>query len=253
MNRYEKKKNMLIKMLKEYTTIGASIETDHEGHLTVWQNGKWETIQIKGNGESINEYSELMAILDEMSKDDLLSKKVSTISDAYRNGRTTNTENVSYETAYGLYSDINDGKYVFFAREFGNEKSLEMYSSLKKKIRDIYGFETIMLEEDIQIGNIHNYMYDKIKNCRLMIADLTAIKNDNKWNANVIYEMGMAIGSDKKVLQILSKNTNKENKDKIAELPFDISSHTTFSYNENKIEQDSDEIIKLLASYLNET
>ena len=86
-----------------------------------------------------------------------------------------------------------------------------------------------------------------------MIADLTAIKNDNKWNANVIYEMGMAIGSDKKVLQILSKNTNKENKDKIAELPFDISSHTTFSYNENKIEQDSDEIIKLLASYLNET
>ena len=57
--------------------------------------------------------------------------------------------------------------------------------------------------------------------------------------------MGMAIGFNKKVLQILSTESNE-----IDNLPFDIGSHTTLSYNQNNIDEESDKIIKLLEGYL---
>lgn len=179
MNKHETTKNTVLETLKSKTNIGAVINVLQNGNISVLQNYKRQIIEIDVAEGIVMDHGVMVALLDEIEKAGFLTKNIITGSMQGMNNSTTNTKRISYRTTYSLYTKTNNGEYIFFAREFGNDKTLKLYNTLKKKIKDFYNIDTIMLEEDTMPGNIHNYMYNKIKNCSVMIADLTAVKNND--------------------------------------------------------------------------
>ena len=59
-----------------------------------------------------------------------------------------------------------------------------------------------MLYDDKQSGNLNKRIKNEIRTCSFFIADLTS---ENNFNPNVMYEIGMAEGFNKKILQIINE------------------------------------------------
>ena len=143
-----------------------------------------------------------------------------------------------YSVTFKIFSNNVNDETIFFAREFDNNETKNIYIKIKNELEKKLNLKLIMLEDDKAAGNIHSRIKNEIKYCKYFIADLT-YKIDSKErgfiNGNVMFEIGMAKAYNKPCLLIMNSSVypfvkDSENKN----LPFDISSHTTIEYsNEN--------------------
>ena len=143
-----------------------------------------------------------------------------------------------YSVTFKIFSNNVNDETIFFAREFDNNETKNIYIKIKNELEKKLNLKLVMLEDDKAAGNIHSRIKNEIKYCKYFIADLT-YKIDSKErgfiNGNVMFEIGMAKAYNKPCLLIMNSSVypfvkDSENKN----LPFDISSHTTIEYsNEN--------------------
>ncbi|MGL5520102.1 MAG: hypothetical protein ACRDBR_01570 [Metamycoplasmataceae bacterium] len=153
-----------------------------------------------------------------------------------------------YTTSLKINLETSFEPTIFFAREFGNENTLNFFKKLNKKIQEELKMEVIMFETNAMLGNINNSIKNAIYSSSFFIADLTS-KNEDIINNNVMYEIGMAHALDKPTLLIIEKNQSPfdNNKNNNKKLPFDISNHTTLSYS---IDDNNDKKIKEILDYI---
>ncbi|MGL5358082.1 MAG: hypothetical protein ACRC9U_03450 [Metamycoplasmataceae bacterium] len=153
-----------------------------------------------------------------------------------------------YTTTLKINLETSFEPTIFFAREFGNENTLNFFKKLNKKIQEELKMEVIMFETNAMLGNINNSIKNAIHTSSFFIADLTS-KNEDIINNNVMYEIGMAHALDKPTLLIIDKNQSPfdNNKNNNKKLPFDISNHTTLSYS---VDDNNDKKIKEILDYI---
>ncbi|WP_283393042.1 hypothetical protein [Photobacterium phosphoreum] len=143
-----------------------------------------------------------------------------------------------YSVTFKIFSNNVNDETIFFAREFDNNETKNIYIKIKNELEKKLNLKLVMLEDDKAAGNIHSRIKNEIKYCKYFIADLT-YKIDSKErgfiNGNVMFEIGMAKAYNKPCLLIMNSSVYPFVKDSENQnLPFDISSHTTIEYsNEN--------------------
>lgn len=143
-----------------------------------------------------------------------------------------------YSVTFKIFSNNINEETIFFAREFDNNETKNIYIKIKTELEKKLNLKLVMLEDDKAAGNIHSRIKNEIKYCKYFIADLT-YKIDSKErgfiNGNVMFEIGMAKAYNKPCLLIMNSSVYPFVKDSENQnLPFDISSHTTIEYsNEN--------------------
>ena len=143
-----------------------------------------------------------------------------------------------YSVTFKIFSNNVNDETIFFAREFDNNETKNIYIKIKNELEKKLNLKLVMLEDDKAAGNIHSRIKNEIKYCKYFIADLT-YKIDSKErafiNGNVMLEIGMAKAYNKPCLLIMNSSVYPFVKDSENQnLPFDISSHTTIEYsNEN--------------------
>ena len=143
-----------------------------------------------------------------------------------------------YSVTFKIFSNNVNDETIFFAREFDNNETKNIYIKIKTELEKKLNLKLVMLEDDKAAGNIHSRIKNEIKYCKYFIADLT-YKIDSKErgfiNGNVMFEIGMAKAYNKPCLLIMNSSVYPFVKDSENQnLPFDISSHTTIEYsNEN--------------------
>ncbi|MGL5522104.1 MAG: hypothetical protein ACRDAW_02440 [Metamycoplasmataceae bacterium] len=125
-----------------------------------------------------------------------------------------------YTTTLKLNLQTSFEPTIFFAREFGNENTLNFFEKLNKKIQEELKMEVIMLETKTILGNINNSIKNAIYSSSFFIADLTSKNEDSIINNNVMYEIGMAHALEKPTLLIIDKNQSPFDNDKNKNLPF---------------------------------
>ena len=102
------------------------------------------------------------------------------------------------------YQDVNyllNHNTVYY-KMFGEDLSYITDSTLFKSIEVNLKLKVIMLYDDKQSGNLNKRIKNEIRTCSFFIADLTS---ENNFNPNVMYEIGMAEGFNKKILQIINE------------------------------------------------
>ena len=143
-----------------------------------------------------------------------------------------------YSVTFKIFSNNVNDETIFFAREFDNNETKNIYIKIKNELEKKLNLKLVMLEDDKAAGNIHSRIKNEIKYCKYFIAVLT-YKIDSKErgfiNDNVMFELGMAKAYNKPCLLIMYRSVYPFVKDSEDQnLPFDISSHTTIEYsNEN--------------------
>lgn len=140
------------------------------------------------------------------------------------------------------YEEIKKGKTeskkAFMAMKF--DKSLdEMYSKFQKAVEQT-GFQLNRLDEFAEPGLIDVRMYQRIKTCKFVIADLT------HGNQGAYWEAGYAAGLGKKVIYTCQKSVfdadkTKENK----VIHFDVNHHQMVLWDEKNL-QDAIEKLKAM-------
>lgn len=183
----------------------------------------------------------LLGLIDELSLNGFIKCEEKKNTESI--GFGTNTKNweriiKEYFLTFKSFSNNVNDETIFFAREFDNNETKNIYIKIKNELEKKLNLKLIMLEDDKAAGNIHSRIKNEIKYCKYFIADLT-YKIDSKErgfiNGNVMFEIGMAKAYNKPCLLIMNSSVypfvkDSENKN----LPFDISSHTTIEYsNEN--------------------
>lgn len=205
---------------------------------------------ISKKGKEIITNEEIEIFLDYLVEQGFLKKEEYETTEYFGNREIKTT---NYRITLKLFLSRSDS-FIFYAMEFpvsGYEDQdirYQFYKKLKQSIEVNLKLKVIMLYDDKQSGNLNKRIKNEIRTCSFFIADLTS---ENNFNPNVMYEIGMAEGFNKKILQII----NEEKWDQIVKdkkLPFDISSHNTIKYsmNETKWEQDINEIIKSISASL---
>lgn len=139
-----------------------------------------------------------------------------------------------YSVTFKSFSNNVNDETIFFAREFDNNETKNIYIKIKNELEKKLNLKLVMLEDDKAAGNIHSRIKNEIKYCKYFIADLT-YKTDSKErgfiNGNVMFEIGMAKAYNKPCLLIMNSSVYPFVKDSENQnLPFDISSHTTIEY-----------------------
>lgn len=155
-----------------------------------------------------------------------------------------------YSVTFKIFSNNVNDETIFFAREFDNNETKNIYIKIKNELEKKLNLKLVMLEDDKAAGNIHSRIKNEIKYCKYFIADLT-YKIDSKErgfiNGNVMFEIGMAKAYNKPCLLIMNSSVYPFVKDSENQnLPFDISSHTTIEYS-NENDEYIESILKCVA------
>lgn len=135
-----------------------------------------------------------------------------------------------YKLTLKLFLNPIEENFIFYAREFNSPSTFKMYRNIKSIAEENMKIKTIMNEDYPRAGNINSFIIQSISKCKIFIADLSFLKST--FNHNVIYEIGLAHAFNKKTILIMHESSkNKIEKNGNISLPFDISSHNVFFYN----------------------
>jgi nucleoside 2-deoxyribosyltransferase len=118
------------------------------------------------------------------------------------------------------------GTFAFMAMQYKDDEQNIIYEDhFKKAVKDT-GFDLRRLDENLKAGLIDNQLRVEIRNCRFLLADLTADNNGAYWEA------GYAEGLGKPVIYLCEKQHFDNFK-----THFDTNHHTTIIWEKEDIEQ----------------